>query len=201
MFAKFSLKTLYLIILLAFFLMSCGYQFQGSGSILPPDVKTVAIPLVQNDTTDSTLTLTLTEALRSRFDRYGVVTVVERADDADAVLSTRIVKVSTDVQGVTSATDIELESSVTMDISAELKRQSGQVLWRNPNLRVTKSYASVSDTVVTSSSSFAQSGISSGSLSTLGSREVSRGQQQEALEELIDDVAQTIYFRAVASDF
>ncbi len=49
--------------------VACGYRFQGSGSILPKDINTVAIGLVDNETTIPGLGLELTEALRSEFER------------------------------------------------------------------------------------------------------------------------------------
>lgn len=179
----------------------CGYQFQGSGSVLPPDVKVVAIPLVENSTTTPGIDVEFTEALRSRFDRYGAVKVVEDRSDGDAVLKARIVRLQNRVRNVTSSTDIELELELVMTVSAELTRRNGQVLWKNPSFQTTESFASVEDVVVTSSSEFAQSGIGGDSLSSLGSREVSRGQQEQAITKLVNEAARKIYLSAVAPDF
>lgn len=179
----------------------CGYSFQGSGSILPQDVKTVAIPIAENDTTSPALGQRFTEALRSRFDRYGVVRVIESEGEADAVLDAKILKLENKIRETTSKTDIALESSLVMTVSAELRRRNGQILYRNANLSASDTIAGVGDVVVTSSSGFAQSGIDSGTLGSLGAREVQRGQQSEALENLLDEAAQKIYLEAVAADF
>ena len=191
------------IIILSFviFLNSCGYGFQGAGTVLPDDVRIIAIPVVENKTTDPTLALLLTEAVRSRFERYGIVTVVEQPLAADAVLKLSIESVQTRVLDVTSQTDIELGTELVMHVSGELNRTNGALLWKNPSLIVQDSFASAGNVVVTSSSGFAQSGITSQTLGTLGSRELARGQQQEALDSLIEEVARRIYFQSVAEDF
>jgi len=179
----------------------CGYSFQGSGSILPPDVKTVAIPLAENNTTEAGLGLRFTESLRSRFDRYGAVKVVENEDEADAILIAKVIDVQTEVSDTTSNTDIELESEVVLTVAAELRKKNGQLLYRNAKMSISDSAASVGDVVVTSSSQFAQSGIGSGTLDTLGSREVARGQGTQVVEDLIEEASRRIYLDAVAADF
>lgn len=181
---------------------SCGYGLQGSGSILPPDVKTVAILPVENLTTESAIELSLTEKLRSRFERYGVVEVVDEDEPRDAELATKVLSIDTTTRNTTGATDISLELDLVLTVEVELRRTSnGKLLYRNPFLVRRESFAGVSDVVVTSSSSFSQSAIGASTLSGLSTREVSRGQQEEVLEDLLDEVARSIYLNAVAADF
>lgn len=179
----------------------CGYQFRGSGNSLPDDVQKIAIPVVENKTTESGLGLILTEALRSRFERYGVVTLVDDESEADALLEAEISNVLTRVQDVTGQTDIELEQELILFVSAELRRTNGQILWKNPQLVASETFASTSDVVVTSSSNFTQSGLSAASLGSLGAREVARGEKRRALEDLLDRASWKIYSESVASDF
>ncbi|MCB0310022.1 MAG: LptE family protein [Bdellovibrionales bacterium] len=190
-----------LFVALGLFCSSCGYQFQGSGSILPPDVKKVYIPLVENNTTEAGLAVTMTEALRDEFDRYGAVLVVEDEFEADAVLRSRILKVVSGTRSSTSTTDTALQLDTTVTLWTELSRQDGSVLWRNPNLAVTRSFATSSDVVVTSSADFAGSSIGSGDLGALDTREISRGQEQQVLEDLAEEAARKVYDQAVAPDF
>lgn len=186
---------------LLLFVSGCGYQLQGSGSILPPDVRTIAVTQTENVTSEPGLGLILTEAIRSRFERYGVVEVIDNAGAADAILSSKVVNVETGVRSVTGATDVAVELELILIVSAELKKSTGQVLWRDPQLRVSKSFATEGDVVVTSSSGFAQGGISAGSLAGLDALEVSRGQQEESFNELAEETARLIYMSAVAADF
>jgi len=183
------------------FLGGCGYKFQGSGSVLPDDIKTVSIPVVKNETSESGLEIEFTEKLRSRFERFGVVDVVETGIDADAVLDTVITNVYTEVRDVTGATDISLEEDLIMVLSSELKRRNGQILWQLKNYVVRETFAGTSDVVVTSSSSFSQAGIGASTLGSLGNREVARGQQRIALSDMLDEASRVIYEDAVAADF
>lgn len=188
----------------------CGYKFQGSGSILPADIKTVAIPLVQNDTTESRMSERMTEELRSRFERYGVVKISEDEALADAVLKVRLLKLETKTRNVTSpqrdpVPDIAVDQDLVMTISAELRRRNGQLLYKNSNLIVSEAFAGISSVVVTSSSSFAQGGTDANTLNALGAQAssvaVAQGQQDQVLDTLIEESSRQLYLESVAADF
>lgn len=184
---------------------SCGYHFQGGGSILPPEIKTIAIPVAENNTTELSMGERFTEALRSRFDRYGVVKIVDDETAADAVLVAKVVDLDSKVSSVTSNTDIETENDLVLTVAVELKKKNGQLLYKNSNLSISDNVAGVKDLVVTSSSDFAQGDLGSGALSDLGSnagdREVQRGQEDQIVEVLLEEAARRIYLDAVAADF
>ena len=179
----------------------CGYQFSGSGSVLPQDVKTVAILPVENQTTESGVGPEFTEDLHSEFERYGVVKLVDSAHEADATLKTKVKSVDSTVRNTTGATDIGVDQNIVLKIACELRRKTGQVLWRNDDLKVTSAYAGVGGAVVTTSSAFVSGDIASSTLGSLGSREVSRGQMRQALDDMIEEAARQIYQDAVAADF
>ena len=199
------MKTRFMLLAMVTILLSgCGYTLQGGGSVLPPDVRRIYIPLVENNSAEAGLTTMVTEALRDRFDRYGVVTVVDDIGDADAILKARILKVKRETSAVTSKTDSTLRYDATMTIAAELRRVSGPVLWRNANLAVTRSYGAAAGGIVTTSSEFFGSALDTQDLNALeqgGTREVARGAETEALNFLADKAAQSIYDSAVAPDF
>jgi len=195
------MKIKILALLISLSLFGCGYTFQGGGSVLPPDVKTVFIPTVENQTSDSRFTALLTESLREQFERFGVITVVEEAATADAVLNVEVKKIDRAARSVTSGTDVVLQYDSIAQVWGELRRNNGAVLWRNPNMSVTKPFGVTGSTVVTSSSDFAKGGLDASTLASLSDLEVSRGQEQEALIDLAEEVAKSIYEDAVAPDF
>jgi outer membrane lipopolysaccharide assembly protein LptE/RlpB len=180
---------------------ACGYKLQGAGTILPPDVRKIAIAPVEDDTTEPGLGQRFSEALRSRFERYGVVEIVEREGQADAVLSSKIREVEAKVRNTTSQNDVAIDQDLVLSVSAELKKRNGQLLWRDTNMRVTQSFAGTGDVVVTSSADFAQGNINSDALRSLSTNEVARGQKDQVLDELIEEAARRIYASAVAEDF
>ena len=179
----------------------CGYQFQGAGSILPPDVKTVAISPTENRTTEPGLSQKFREALRERFDRYGAVKVVSDASSADAVLKTVIKEVSSQVRNTSGTTDQGVDQVMVVTISGELKKKSGQILWKTDNLQVYQSYAEVSGVVVTTAAGFAGSDQSAAQIGNLSSRELSRGQKLTSINAALEEASRQIYNSAVAEDF
>jgi len=186
-----------------FFLLSlfaCGYTFQGAGSVLPPDVKNIYIPIVENQTVESGLTIIVTEALRDRFERYGVLTVVDSLSEADAILDAKIIALKRQTKNVSSS-DTALEYDLVLYLSGELKRVDGSPLWRGSSVKATKSVGSTSDVVIASSSDFFGGSIDSGDLAQLESLDVFRGQEQEALLDLSDDIARKVYENAVLPEF
>ncbi|MCO6431794.1 MAG: hypothetical protein J5J00_13125 [Deltaproteobacteria bacterium] len=182
-------------------LTSCGYSFQGSGSVLPPDVRNIYIPLVDNYSTERALSNLLTESLRDRFERFGVVTVVDDISQADAVLRAKVLRVKRDTRTVTSNTDIAQSFDTVIFLGAELRRVTGPVLWRNPNFQVSRDFGTSSSEVVASSADFVGSTFGSSSLARLDSKEISRRQEGETFRLLADEVAKKIYDEAVAPDF
>ena len=189
---------------LAFILIAlagCGYQFQGAGTTLPEDVRKIALLPVENMTTENGLGVRMSESMRSRLERYGVVQVVENAGEADATMRIRVKTVDSRVRNVSGTQDVGVDSQLVLALQGELKRKNGQILWRDEDMRVSEAFADVSGAVVTSSSDFLQGGIDRGSLSTLTSSEVSRGQRSDVLERLVEEATRQIYNEAVAADF
>lgn len=181
-------------------LSACGYTLQGSGTILPPDVKNIYIPKVENDSTALGLADIVTDALSDQFDSYGAVTVVDKQIQADAVLKVRVVSLTQSTDTV-SSNNTASQMDSTMILAGELRRVTGKVLWRDDQVRVTKNFATNASTVVTTSPDFASGSISSQDLSGLTQRELSRGQQAQALLSMSADAARMIYDKSVAPDF
>ena len=182
-------------------LCSCGYTFQGSGSDLPPDVRTISIPFVENNSTEPGLSTIVTESLRDQFDQYGVLTVVDENQNPDAILNVKILSVTRQTGTVTAKTETALQLDTVLTLSAEIKRPDGQLLWQNPRMRISKSVGAEKGTVVTTSADFAGSPTGASDLSRLGDREVFRGQEQTALQDLAEEAARKIYDDAVTPDF
>lgn len=194
-------KSMLFTIIFSLFLSSCGYRLQGSGSVLPNDVKTISIKPAENVTTLSGLGPKFTEKLRSRFERYGVVKIVDTDVPADAELITKIVSLDTRNRDVQGTSNVQVEQDLLITVSAELRKKNGQILYKNNSITANQSFGTVASNVVTSSSSFATSAIGANTLANLTDREISRGQAAETVEGLMEEVARKLYLSAVASDF
>ncbi len=180
---------------------ACGYTLQGSGTVLPPDVKAIYIPQVQNNSTELGLSDIVTEALREQFESYGVVTVVDRQSLADAVLNVKILNVTRTTRTVLGTDDTATQMETTMVLEGELRRTTGPLLWKNNMIRVARGVGTDRSAVVTSSAAFASGSISSTDLQQLSSREITRSQENEILPNLAAEAARKIYDGSVAPDF
>jgi outer membrane lipopolysaccharide assembly protein LptE/RlpB len=190
-----------LLICVTAILSSCGYQFQGTGSVLPPTIKTVYVPLVDNQTSESRVTNLLTEALQDRFERFGVVAVTSDPINADATLKVRVTKVRRTTASSTSVTDEAVQQDMAITIAGELRSAQGKVLWSNNALTANQTSANAAGAVVSSSSGFASGDFSASSLGSLNQRELARGQEAESLNVICESLAQKVYDEAVAPEF
>jgi len=68
------------------FLIHCGYQLRGTGSFLPPNIKTVSVPMFKNMTTRFDLDVKLTQSVIDELVARGKVEVTGDSGSADAVL-------------------------------------------------------------------------------------------------------------------
>jgi putative AlgH/UPF0301 family transcriptional regulator len=116
-------------------------------------------------------------------------------------LKVRIVDVKKSTSTVNAATNTSLQMDTTMFLGGELRRTTGQILWRENNLKVTKEYAANQSVVVTTSPDFASGSISASDLASLSSRDIARGQEAQALNDLASNAARMIYDKSVAPDF
>lgn len=184
-----------------FLLSGCGYQLQGSGTILPDDVRKIAIASVEDQSTEIGLGKQVEEALITQFERFGVVEVVDAQSGADAVLTAVVKDLDTRVRNVQGSNDVSVDEELILTISAELRKKNGQILWRDSNIKISEAYAGVGNVVVTSGSQFAQGGINSSTLGSLSTNEIARGQREQTLSDLVDESARRIYNASVAADF
>ena len=197
-----SLTTIIsLVLFVALGASGCGYTLQGSGSVLPPDVKTIYIPFAENDSTEGSFGNIFTEALRDQFERFGTVIVSDERSGSDAELISRIKSVKRQTRAVTSTTDIAQQFDTTVTIEARLVKKNGAQLWSNPNIQVSSAVAAAQLGLQSGSTSFASGLGSASELSKLDPRQFARSQEQAALETLAQAASLKIYNDSVAPDF
>jgi outer membrane lipopolysaccharide assembly protein LptE/RlpB len=115
----------------------CGYT--TSTALLPPHLKTIAIPVFANATTEYTLEQEITDAVIARFVADNHLKVVdERA--ANVVLRGKVVQYKNAVFGFSTAAEAQ-EYRVTIAVSVVLKDQiKNREMWSDPNLVKTANY-------------------------------------------------------------
>ena len=118
----------------------CGYHLRGTGSSLPPSVKTMSIPVFRNLTTRYELDLKLTRAVIDEMIERGKVSVSAGSEKSDAVLEGEIVSfVATPVAFSGGAQADRYTITVTAKIILR-ERSSDQPLFSNPSFVYVEQY-------------------------------------------------------------
>lgn len=113
-------------------LSGCGYHSLGAASHLPPDVRTISIPVFATRTEAYHTETVMTQAvLRELATRTRVRVTPDTNGDPDAVLHGTILQQS--VSPLTYNTTTQQSSSflITMVISVKLTARDGRVLYQN----------------------------------------------------------------------
>ncbi|MGA2532352.1 MAG: LptE family protein [Candidatus Aminicenantales bacterium] len=119
---------------------SCGYHLRGTGSSLPPSVKTMSIPVFRNLTTRYELDIKLTRAVINEMIERGKVSVSAESATSDAVLEGEIVSfVATPVAFSGAAQADRYTITVTAKITLR-ERSSEKPLFSNPSFVYVEQY-------------------------------------------------------------
>ncbi len=113
-------------------LAGCGYHFKGTGLKAPEGVRTIAITMLENRTSESGIETVFTSDLAYEFTRSKVLRVVDK-NTADAVLSGRVASLTVDTISHTASYYSD-ERRVTITLDLALKRADGKVIWSDSAL-------------------------------------------------------------------
>jgi len=150
----------------------CGYALAGRGSYLPKDIKTVAIPPLENRTNVSRLETILTDRIRTEFiGRNRKYEVVTEETGADAVLRAELIGFSTQTAGL-NAQQLSNRLLVTIVVKASfIDLTKNEVLWSNDALTFRDEYQ------------FAAAGVSAATLID---------QERSTVDRIATDAARTV---------
>ncbi len=132
-----------LVLLLA---SGCGYHTLGAATHLPPNVKTLAVPVFATRTESNGTETALTQAVVREFltrTRFRVTT--DSGADADAVLHGTILKQNVTPLTYNAATQQSSSFVITIVASVTLTAHDGRVLYENKNYVYREQYQSTTD--------------------------------------------------------
>jgi len=122
------------------FAAGCGYRLRGTGSSLPPQIKTMSIPMFKNLTTRFELDVKLTRAVINEFVVRGKVAVAADAARSDAVLEGEITSFSATPIGFSGGNQAD-KYNITVTAKVTLKdRASAKSLFSNPSFVFQQEY-------------------------------------------------------------
>jgi outer membrane lipopolysaccharide assembly protein LptE/RlpB len=131
------------LLLSAFCLMSsgCGYHVAGKGDRLPPDVKTIAIPIFVNHSSRFKIEQMLSGAITQEFIERTKYQITPNPAHADAVLRGTVTNVSSGVAAfdLTTGRATTLQIQVIADVKL-VDSRTKKVLFSNPSFVFREQY-------------------------------------------------------------
>jgi outer membrane lipopolysaccharide assembly protein LptE/RlpB len=127
-------------------LSGCGYHTLGAAAHLPPDVKTLAVPMFATHTDANGAETAITQAVVREFatrTRFRVTTGA--GADSDAVLHGVILKQTTTPLTYNAATQQSSSFIITIVASVTLTARDGRVLFQNKNYIFRQQYQSTTN--------------------------------------------------------
>jgi outer membrane lipopolysaccharide assembly protein LptE/RlpB len=131
-----SVRPLEILLAMGFALLaaSCGYHEGGRGALLPPDIKTIAVPIFTNQTPQFRIEQQLTAAVTQEFIERTSYRITQNPAEADAVLRGTVKQIR---QGVVtfnpqtgSATTLQIEVVAGVELT---DLHSKKVIFSNPD--------------------------------------------------------------------
>jgi len=136
-------KNLIFLILLAT-LIGCGYGFTGGVNNLPQDVRSIAIPIFVNNTSELGVETVFTNTVIDEFLHSNLLPMKDESQ-ADAVLLGTIKSIDFSSLAY-DRRDISIQNRVTLYLDIVLKtRKDGRVLWQVKNLADNQEFEVSSD--------------------------------------------------------
>jgi len=137
-------------IFIAFFallgLSGCGYHTLGAATHIPPDVKTLSVPVFATNTDINGTETAMTNAVIREFAARTRFRVTPARDpDADAVLNGTILQEAIAPLTYNASTQQSSSFLITVVVSVTLKTRSGKILYQNNNYVYRQQYQSTSD--------------------------------------------------------
>jgi len=123
------------------FLLSCGYQVAGRGDRLPPDIKTIAVPIFVNQSPTFRIEEKLAAAVTREFIERTRFRITPNPTGADAVLKGTVKDVRSGV--ITFDLNTGRASSLQIQVTADIKLEdlhSKKVVYANPNFVFREEY-------------------------------------------------------------
>lgn len=177
--------------------MGCGYQFSGRGEGLPRDLRTVFVQSFVNKSRDVGVEAEIASALRSEFYRQGQLLVVNRVEEADAVLSGVIRSLDSRVVAVNRKDEaLQFEMVLVVDMSLR-RRTPDEILWRTQGNRIAEVYSGSRGVEVTTSSDFKNRPLNPVDLRQFTDIQLTESLKREAKDRLVQRLARELHQRLV----
>ncbi|HXG52859.1 MAG TPA: LPS assembly lipoprotein LptE [candidate division Zixibacteria bacterium] len=180
--------------LLLGWLGGCGYQFAGRSELFPKDVQRIYVAPFINRTRAVGIENELTSAVRSEFFRRRELTLVDRPEEADAVVSGVIRDFGSRVAAVNRKDEVlQYEAQLAADVTLR-RREPDEILWRR-GIQLTDIHSGARGAVVTTSSAFRSGTLNADDVGRMTDIQLSETESRAVRDRLIERFAREIHQR------
>src|SRR5215471_5546425 len=177
----------------------CGYQFSGNDSGLLKDIRTLYVEPFVHKGKEVGIEWEMTMALKSEFYRDGHPRLVNRLEEADAVLSGVVHGLETRVQA-TNEHDEVLVYETTLVVDLNLRQRSpDKVLWRAQQMRLTDTYSGSRGAVVLTSPEFKTGTLNANNVAQFTDIQFTESMAKNMRERVVRGFAQQLHQRLLDS--
>ena len=178
----------------------CGYGFTGAARTFAPEVRSVGVEALANETREHGIEKRLALAIEREFAIRGPLRVATVPGEGDLVL-TGTVRDATDRPVAFNRDDEVLIYQTMLALDFELRRRTtGEIIWRVEDMRSFEDYATVGSVVVTTSSDFRRSTLDAQDLGNFTDIQLAESRRRYALDRLIAEIARDVY-EQIMEDF
>ena len=171
----------------------CGYHFASSGSGLPAQAKTLYVERFGNHTRQTGVNDEFMRYLKDEIADHKRLELVESPSEADLVLSGTVSYVETLPVAFNSVSEPTMYD-LTMSADATLvDAHTHKVIWASRGISGSQSYATVAQTVVTTSPTFLKQNLRSQDIAQLPDLQVAATQRASANQQMMQQLAQNLY--------
>ncbi len=196
-----SVRSIRILVAVAWFLAnaSCGYQFSGKAEGLLKDIQTLYVEPFVHKGKEVGLEWDMTMALKSEFYHDGHPRIVNRVEEADAVLSGVVRALETRVLA-TNQHDEVLVYEATLIVDLNLRRRSpDKLIWRGQQMRLTDSYSGSRGAVVITSPDFKTGNLNANDVAQFSDIQFTESMAKNMRERLVRTFAQQLHQKLVDS--
>lgn len=124
----------------------CGYHTLGAATHLPPDVRTLSVPVFTTHTDIYGTEAVMTDAVIREFTaRTRFRVTPSTGEDADAVVHGTILREAASPLTYNTATQQSSSFLITIIVSVTVNARDGRVLYQNPSYTFRQQYQSTTD--------------------------------------------------------
>ena len=175
--------------------VGCGYRFSGKGEGFPKDVHNVFVESLVNRTREVGIEREITAALRSELHQKGQLRVVDRLEQADAILTGVVRSFDSRVVGVNRNDEaIQFEMTLVLDMSFR-RRSPDELLWRTQAARFSELHSGSRGAVVTTSSDFKSRTLNAADVAQFTDIQLTETFKQETRDRLVERAARELHQR------